>query len=133
MGDGRTFAVSRRRYLLNGIPDRRRRPVFALRASPGSLRRFATPECVGLSACKNWLASRCREAAKAGGAEGDRTPDLLIANEALSQLSYGPPKHRSKREKCAIARLSSEGAIYGGGSRGVKAMACRLVSGGHCR
>ena len=26
----------------------------------------------------------------AGGAEGGRTPDLLIANEALSQLSYGP-------------------------------------------
>ena len=25
-----------------------------------------------------------------GGAEEDRTPDLLIANEALSQLSYGP-------------------------------------------
>jgi hypothetical protein len=25
-----------------------------------------------------------------GGAVGDRTPDLLIANEALSQLSYGP-------------------------------------------
>src|SRR5579859_7266044 len=25
-----------------------------------------------------------------GGAEGDRTPDLLIANEALSQLSYSP-------------------------------------------
>ena len=24
------------------------------------------------------------------GAEGDRTPDLLIANEALSQLSYRP-------------------------------------------
>ena len=37
----------------------------------------------------------CEEAllpkpAKGGGAEGDRTPDLLIANEALSQLSYGP-------------------------------------------
>src|SRR4051794_28886487 len=26
-----------------------------------------------------------------GGAERDRTADLLIANEALSQLSYGPP------------------------------------------
>ena len=26
----------------------------------------------------------------AGGAERDRTADLLIANEALSQLSYGP-------------------------------------------
>src|SRR3984957_10543964 len=25
-----------------------------------------------------------------GGAGEDRTPDLLIANEALSQLSYGP-------------------------------------------
>jgi YggT family protein len=29
-----------------------------------------------------------------GGAEGDRTPDLLIANEALSQLSYGPNRQR---------------------------------------
>ena len=29
-----------------------------------------------------------------GGAEGDRTPDLVIANDALSQLSYGPEKER---------------------------------------
>lgn len=28
--------------------------------------------------------------ALAGGAEGDRTPDLIIANDALSQLSYSP-------------------------------------------
>ncbi len=28
--------------------------------------------------------------AKAGGAEGSRTPDLLIANETLYQLSYDP-------------------------------------------
>ena len=27
---------------------------------------------------------------KTGGAEGDRTPDLVIANDALSHLSYGP-------------------------------------------
>ena len=27
-----------------------------------------------------------------GGAEGDRTPDLVIANDALSQLSYGPTR-----------------------------------------
>ena len=32
--------------------------------------------------------SVCREAG--GGAEGNRTPDLDIANVALSQLSYGP-------------------------------------------
>ena len=27
---------------------------------------------------------------KSGGAREDRTPDLVIANDALSQLSYGP-------------------------------------------
>ena len=27
---------------------------------------------------------------KFGGAEGNRTPDLYVANVALSQLSYGP-------------------------------------------
>ncbi len=30
-----------------------------------------------------------------GGAEGDRTPDLVIANDALSQLSYSPTVHLS--------------------------------------
>mgnify|MGYP007049652879 FL=1 len=42
-----------------------------------------------------------------GGAEGDRTPDLCIANAALSQLSYSPMRsslnksawHRAKRDK----------------------------------
>ena len=29
-------------------------------------------------------------AKKSGGAEGSRTPDLLIANETLYQLSYDP-------------------------------------------
>lgn len=27
---------------------------------------------------------------KSGGAEGNRTPGLIIANDALYQLSYGP-------------------------------------------
>ena len=30
------------------------------------------------------------ERGNTGGAEGDRTPDLVIANDALSHLSYGP-------------------------------------------
>src|SRR5213594_1532415 len=30
-----------------------------------------------------------------GGAEGSRTPDLLIANETLYQLSYDPAHHTS--------------------------------------
>ena len=30
----------------------------------------------------------------AGGARRDRTDDLLLAKQALSQLSYGPSKYR---------------------------------------
>ena len=33
-------------------------------------------------------------AAKVGGARRDRTDDLLLAKQALSQLSYGPVKGR---------------------------------------
>ena len=33
---------------------------------------------------------KSNKARQSGGAEGNRTPDLLIANEALSQLSYNP-------------------------------------------
>jgi hypothetical protein len=36
-----------------------------------------------------------------GGAEGDRTPDLLIANEALSQLSYGPAERATADTRIA--------------------------------
>ena len=32
--------------------------------------------------------------AKRGGARRDRTADLVIANDALSQLSYGPLRNR---------------------------------------
>jgi hypothetical protein len=44
-----------------------------------------------------------------GGAEGNRTPDLLIANEALYHLSYGPkerrrygPRARASSAVCAL-------------------------------
>jgi hypothetical protein len=33
-----------------------------------------------------------------GGAERDRTVDLLNAIQALSQLSYGPARRTTKRE-----------------------------------
>ena len=36
------------------------------------------------------LANRSGGAAKVGGARRDRTDDLLLAKQALSQLSYGP-------------------------------------------
>ena len=34
-----------------------------------------------------WIAGQAR---RVGGAEEDRTPDLLCARQVLSQLSYGP-------------------------------------------
>ena len=49
-----------------------------------------------------------------GGAEGDRTPDLCIANAALSQLSYSPKvegadcigrKHRAPARERVIGQL----------------------------
>ena len=67
----------------------------------GSLRSFRYETLPGLAQPK--LAKR----AKAGGARRDRTADLVIANDALSQLSYGPFVAASKsRERPAI------GAIY---------------------
>jgi hypothetical protein len=39
-----------------------------------------------------------------GGAERDRTADLVIANDALSQLSYGPKAFGYKRGDAALQR-----------------------------
>ncbi len=45
-----------------------------------------------------------------GGAEEDRTPDLVIANDALSQLSYSPVQ-RMAVFMVAIPALSSDPAF----------------------
>jgi hypothetical protein len=45
--------------------------------------------------------------AKAGGAEGSRTPDLLIANETLYQLSYDPNQLSGK-----YLQVKSRGADF---------------------
>ena len=62
------------------------RPVFALRASPGTTLR---PSGSGVAA------PRVARRAKRGGARRDRTADLLHAMQALSQLSYGPVTYRA--------------------------------------
>ena len=51
-----------------------------------------------------WTLARSRF----GGAEGNRTPDLRIANATLSQLSYGPTKAQSTlgRRNMWIGRIS---------------------------
>ena len=46
-------------------------------------------DCADLFSCTDELASRV-DGIAAGGARRDRTDDLLLAKQALSQLSYGP-------------------------------------------
>jgi len=43
------------------------------------------------------------ERSAVGGAEGDRTPDLIIANDALSQLSYSPVRRMAHLWGAAMA------------------------------
>ncbi len=44
-----------------------------------------------------------------GGAERDRTADLLVANEALSQLSYSPTPHKPWQR---IESISATPLVY---------------------
>ena len=58
------------------------------------------------------------------GAEGDRTPNLFIANEALSQLSYGP-KLTSRHTISVVRpgrnrRNGNAGRDFGHGARGAE-------------
>ena len=78
----------------NGAPETIRTSDLPLR------RRLLYPaelpghEVVGVAVCWPGLnrvrSDRCNDEMLFGGAEEDRTPDLCIANAALSQLSYGP-------------------------------------------
>src|SRR5215475_9452690 len=52
-----------------------------------------------------WLAQpKLAKRAKAGGARRDRTADLVIANDALSQLSYGPFRRPLRNEAADSGR-----------------------------
>ena len=48
------------------------------------------------------------------GADGTRTHDLLVANQALSQLSYGPTVESSEAEKLSAAILTGASAAFAG-------------------
>src|SRR5690606_16496090 len=52
-----------------------------------------------------------------GGAEGSRTPDLVIANDALYQLSYGPDRQAGAEISGASGecqRVADETLAFGG-------------------
>src|SRR5437764_9426006 len=70
----------RQRISQTGLPSRR---VHSIRSKKARLR----PAVAGLQ--RDSLRSRLTTRAKTGG-KGIRTPDLLIANETLYQLSYTP-------------------------------------------
>ena len=64
------------------------------------------------------LSAVCRKLAQSpsGGARRDRTDDLLLAKQALSQLSYGPvstsrPPSRRSQEKIQPPRIGGPGKI----------------------
>ena len=65
-------------YFIDDHKARRRAPRYAGR-------------CFAKDALSRGCATRSPQA-KRGGAKGDRTPDLGIANAALSQLSYRPDR-----------------------------------------
>ena len=62
-----------------------------------------------------------------GGDEGDRTPDLLTASQALSQLSYAPVRRSTIRE---LPRRCKDnfGKTFAGPARGA-----RPAGGRRCR
>ena len=43
---------------------------------------------------------------EAGGASRDRTGDLLVANQALSQLSYGPVVYWPESQEAILADIT---------------------------
>ena len=55
-------------------------------------------------------------AGEIGGPDQNRTDDLLIANETLSQLSYGPTRREVQTQALSPAR---NGAEYGCPDRGL--------------
>src|SRR5690606_23584247 len=98
------------RYPRRGAIDCRPRPAFRRRIirgggrfprrqgmGPDDRRYPLAPDEIGIAR----RGDRCRGAGEIslyggmnGGAEGNRTPDLVIANDALSQLSYSPIRGR---------------------------------------
>ena len=63
-----------------------------------------------------------------GGDEGDRTPDLLTASQALSQLSYAPVTRRYYRGMfCLMQEVFVETFSYGFFWDGAKIITLRAI------
>ena len=64
-----------------------------------------------------------------GGDEGDRTPDLLTASQALSQLSYAPVTRRYYRGSLSLMQglFWVESRTYGFSWDGIKIITLRTI------
>ena len=56
-------------------------------------------------------ALRAASCVEPGGANRDRTGDLLLAKQALSQLSYGPVRERDNLNETASATIRSGAGV----------------------
>ena len=100
-----------------------------------STRRIMVPPltlCANMKKGPNlrWSLIQC-----SGGDEGDRTPDLLTASQALSQLSYAPVRRSTIRElprrcKDNFGKLSAAGARMRDGPQERGARGARPSGGG---
>src|SRR5215831_19013170 len=84
-----------------------KKPRVALGSTSSS--RCQTSRAPAGSQARGFVFSRTRSthsikrAAPSGGARRDRTDDLLLAKQALSQLSYGPSPVEYWRQDCWLA------------------------------
>ena len=96
------------------------------------------------SSAKNSHRISATDFLRSGGAEEDRTPDLLRARQALSQLSYGPffhigssfstPEFHEARRKiakhsCLCERFCNEDSWNSGGSGWTRTTDLTLIRG----
>jgi hypothetical protein len=62
----------------------------------------------GCGICFRRTSRRSRAPRERGGARRDRTDDLLLAKQALSQLSYGPARYQRPGISNQVSAISSQ-------------------------
>jgi hypothetical protein len=103
---------------VRGEASNRNKAATAARATFCAPHRSASePHSAALA--RHAVSGTAREIKKNGGAERDRTADLVIANDALSQLSYSPTQ--------SVSRISGY-QLSGSETRQVKTWSTCLIS-----
>ena len=85
--------------------------VLCIRSTMSNSQRTSEDKRLNHSFSISSFSKRPEPGLETGGAERDRTDDLLLAKQALSQLSYGPTcrEPRPHRPELALAKLVGQG------------------------